>query len=376
MEEVQPLSISGWLDQASAAMKSGDSVRARECALAAAHQDPLCEQAWLILASLSQPEQAMLYLENALRANPRSRAARKAVRLVFSRLKSAQNAQTPDEPDNEPDPAALTIPTPLDEQYFPERSTEGETLETPEETPKETPEETQTRQEILDYLQSTSAPSDANLPASSPQKTGRALRLRKRSEPASQPPASRGGRIRFIRKVSPQTGPPGTPVVSSLDLPAAMITEKAAETSESITPVVPAEAPAIPSEIKTSGTLEPVSSETALTAPTATEAEESPSSETSAREYPFPAKLKRARKPAPLPAPERSPARPKKQRAQKKAADRPLPIPDQPSAGATRGMRASKKAEPADVDMIELVLVSVAAIVLPLIVFLYFYLAR
>ncbi len=369
MEEVQPLSISGWLDQASAAMKSGDSVRARECALAAAHQDPLCEQAWLILASLSQPEQAMLYLENALRANPRSRAARKAVRLVFSRLKSAQNAQTPDEPDNEPDPAALTIPTPLDEQYFPERSTEGETLETPEETP----EETQTRQEILDYLQSTSAPPDANLPASSPQKTGRALRLRKRSEPTGQRSASRGGRIRFIRKVSPQTGPPGTPVVSSLDLPAATITEKAVETSESITPVVPAEAPAIPSEIKTFGSFKPVSSETA---PTAIEAEESPSSETSAREYPFPAKLKRARKPAPLPAPERSPARPKKQRAQKKAADRPLPIPDQPSAGATRGMRASKKAEPVDVDMIELVLVSVAAIVLPLIVFLYFYLAR
>jgi len=364
MEELHPLSTSEWLEQASAALKSGDSVRACECAMAAARQDPLCEQAWLILASLSQPEKAMLYLENALRANPRSQAARKAVRLVFSRLKTADHAGAPDEPIEEPDSVVVDMQTPLqEEKLIPE--------EPVEKAAEDTSEETQSRQEILDFLQPASTPhgslpQNANLPAVSPEKTAGALRLRKRSEPAGLPPASRGRKFKLVRKAKSATMPPESPAEPfagqpAIELGASPITKAAAEP------------PAISPELAAAGANEPDSIQTP---PNVVEVEQSPSPKMPSGENPSPVKGKRSRKPAPLPAPEQLPARPKKQPAQKKATDRPAILPDSASASTSRGFHELKKTEPADVDMIELVLVSIAAIVLPLIVFLYFYLAR
>jgi hypothetical protein len=351
MEELHPLSTSEWLEQASAALKNGDSVRACECAMAAARQDPLCEQAWLILASLSQPEKAMLYLENALRANPRSQAARKAVRLVFSRLKTADHTGAPDEPIEEPDSAAVDVQTPLEETK--------PILEEPAEIVEEdTSEETQSMQENL--LQG------VTMPAVSPEKTARALRLRKRSEPAGPPPVSRGRKIKLVRKAKPATMPPESPAEPfagqpAIELGASPITKAAAEP------------PAISPELAAAGANEPDSIQTP---PNVVEVEQSPSPKMPAGENPSLVKGKRSRKPAPLPAPEQLPARPKKQPAQKKAGNRPVIMPDSASASTPRGFHELKKTEPADVDMIELVLVSIAAIVLPLIVFLYFYLSR
>lgn len=351
MEVLHPLSTSEWLEQASAALKSGDSARAYECAMAAVRQDPLCEQAWLILASLSEPEKAMLYLENALRANPRSQAARKAVRLVFSRLNAADSAGTPDEPGEEPNPAFVDVQTPLEE--------EEPILEKPaEKVEEDTSEETQSMQENL--------PQDAKISVVSPEKTAGALRLRKRSESVVLPPTFRGRKFKLVRKAKPASVFPESPVKSfagqpAVELGASPIAEAAVEP------------PAISTELAAAGANEPDSIQTP---PNVVEVEQSPSPEMPAGQHPSPAKGKRSRKPTPLPAPEQLPARSKKKRTQKIAADRPVIMPDSASASTPRGFHELKKTEPADVDMIELVLVSIAAIVLPLIVFLYFYLSR
>jgi len=74
------------IKKAQAALEAGDKVAARQLAHSATQNAPKSEQAWLILASLSEPEQALIYLENALRANPKSRAARKGIRLVFNQM--------------------------------------------------------------------------------------------------------------------------------------------------------------------------------------------------------------------------------------------------------------------------------------------------
>ncbi|NPV41790.1 MAG: hypothetical protein HPY72_10695 [Anaerolineae bacterium] len=351
MEVLHPLSTSEWLEQASAALKSGDSARAYECAMAAARQDPLCEQAWLILASVSEPEKAMLYLENALRANPRSQAARKAVRLVFSRLNAADSAGTPDEPGEEPNPAFVDVQTPLEE--------EEPILEKPaEKVEEDTSEKSQSMQENL--------PQVAKIPAVSPEKTAGALRLRKRSEPVALSPTSRGRKFKLVRKTKPASVFPESPAEPFAGQPAVEL---------GASPIIEAavEPPAISPELAAAGANEPDSIQTP---PNVVEVEQSPSPEMPAGQHPSPAKAKRSRKPAPLSAPEQLPAHPKKQRAQKKAADRPVIMPDSAFASTPRGFHELKKTEPADVDMIELVLVSIAAIVLPLIVFLYFYLSR
>lgn len=112
------------------ALKSGDKSTAWKLALKAAELSPKSEQAWLILASLSEPDQALQYLENALRANPNSSAARKGIRLVsnqaaIQKMKSAEKnssrlddtAQIPVliQEDKKPNPGlqASTTPSPV-----------------------------------------------------------------------------------------------------------------------------------------------------------------------------------------------------------------------------------------------------------------------
>lgn len=69
-----------------ALLKSGDREKARIFAKKAADLSPDNEQAWLILASLSKSDQALYYLENALRANPESEAAKKGIRVIFEEM--------------------------------------------------------------------------------------------------------------------------------------------------------------------------------------------------------------------------------------------------------------------------------------------------
>ena len=90
MNKINDLTIKELIRDSYAALKTGDKAFAREYALVAAEKYPESEEAWLILASLSKPDQALRYLENALRANPDSQAARKGIRLIFSQT-SAQN---------------------------------------------------------------------------------------------------------------------------------------------------------------------------------------------------------------------------------------------------------------------------------------------
>ncbi len=67
-------------------LKSGEKAKARILAKKAADLSPDNEQAWLILASLSKSDQALFFLENALRANPESEAAKKGIRVIFEEM--------------------------------------------------------------------------------------------------------------------------------------------------------------------------------------------------------------------------------------------------------------------------------------------------
>ena len=88
MKKTSDPTIEELIKDSYAALKAGNKTIAREYALLAAEKDPASEQAWLILASMSKPDQALRYLENALRANPDSQAARKGIRLTFSQISS------------------------------------------------------------------------------------------------------------------------------------------------------------------------------------------------------------------------------------------------------------------------------------------------
>jgi tetratricopeptide (TPR) repeat protein len=69
----------------------------------------------LILASLSKPEQALAYIENALRANPDSKAAHKAIRLVYSQMKTNEKASTEEKSERSfADNSSIPIPSPAE----------------------------------------------------------------------------------------------------------------------------------------------------------------------------------------------------------------------------------------------------------------------
>ncbi len=68
------------------ALSQGGRAEARRLARQAANQDPHREEAWLILAAVSEPKAGLAYAARALDANPRSKAARKAIRYLVRRL--------------------------------------------------------------------------------------------------------------------------------------------------------------------------------------------------------------------------------------------------------------------------------------------------
>lgn len=73
------------LDQAKKALHEGDRPQAFLWAKKAALLNPDLEDAWLILAALSQPDASLKYLTCALEANPASRRARKGIRWALQR---------------------------------------------------------------------------------------------------------------------------------------------------------------------------------------------------------------------------------------------------------------------------------------------------
>jgi lipoprotein-anchoring transpeptidase ErfK/SrfK len=78
------------LDAARQALAAGDKRGARRWARRAVTLSPDSEQAWLYLAASSEPKAGLAYLARALEINPRSQAARKAIRWMVRRLPSKE----------------------------------------------------------------------------------------------------------------------------------------------------------------------------------------------------------------------------------------------------------------------------------------------
>ena len=74
------------LRAAEAALRRGDRAGARRHARLAARLQPASERAWLLLAAASDPRPGLAYAARALEINPKSQAARKAIRWFIRRL--------------------------------------------------------------------------------------------------------------------------------------------------------------------------------------------------------------------------------------------------------------------------------------------------
>ena len=67
-------------------LSAGDLAVARDFAELLLKEFPESEEGWLVLASISEPENALAYLEKALRVNLNSKAAHQAIRLITSQF--------------------------------------------------------------------------------------------------------------------------------------------------------------------------------------------------------------------------------------------------------------------------------------------------
>jgi len=78
------------LDRARSALLKKDASGAFKHAKTAADLNPKLEEAWLILASVSGPEESVKFLNRALEINPDSQKARKGMRWAARRLREIQ----------------------------------------------------------------------------------------------------------------------------------------------------------------------------------------------------------------------------------------------------------------------------------------------
>jgi len=357
-----------WLREALSAYDQGDHEKAREYALAAARALPQSEQAWLLLASLSEPAQAMLYLENALRANPRSQSARKAVRLVYSRL-AVQEKSHAQEPKAEALSDTAPIPVPPEAQTEPEQEFQPEP---------------QAKYQAEIPSEAHPAP-PAPLPKRSPFHRNIPAKSAIESQDLTQAPERSARRLKLVKKSAPQAAP---------EAQAAEEVEPAADLA-SPTPLEAA-APAQPTPIAESPTepeaplpnAEPQAAEIEAPGPiaeplaAAIETPE-PMAEPQPTEPVLPTKPPPAEAPwetaSPAPPPRRTIkiAQPRKSAPQTtQGAEKPRVKADRKSVSATPKKNRQKNNKQVNVDAIELVMISIAAILLPLLVFLYFYLTR
>jgi lipoprotein-anchoring transpeptidase ErfK/SrfK len=86
-------SLEAVLAAAQHALASGDRSEARRQARLAAKLFPNSEKAWLYLAAASKPEAGLAYLARALEINPKSKAARKAIRWMVRRLPNRERGK-------------------------------------------------------------------------------------------------------------------------------------------------------------------------------------------------------------------------------------------------------------------------------------------
>ncbi len=75
------------------ALKRGERAEAKRLARMAARLAPNEEAAWLYLAATSEPRAGLAYLAKALDINPKSKAARRAIRWMVKRLPRAERKQ-------------------------------------------------------------------------------------------------------------------------------------------------------------------------------------------------------------------------------------------------------------------------------------------
>ncbi len=81
------------LQASRAALDRGDRAEARRMARRAARLAPDAEAPWLYLAAASEPRPALAYLARALEINPKSAAARKAIRWTIARMPAAERKE-------------------------------------------------------------------------------------------------------------------------------------------------------------------------------------------------------------------------------------------------------------------------------------------
>ena len=323
------------IQEARQALDLGDKARAHQLALLATSDPAQEEQAWLILASLSEPQQALLYIENAMKVNPDSQAARKAIRLVYGQMSANEEDQArlhdipPIKPleDTSPIPVADVSPA----EIAPKAEEKSETQEPETAEAQVTATAAITKSALRDKLRQRTSVQAIEEPASPADETVL-------SEPSPKK------KIRFIKnKALNEAGP-------------AEIRE-----DTQTEPVVKAE-----KELERS-TPAALAEENQETAPAAPEAKDSPAAAVETK--------------APDALEEKLPQKAVEEVLSGKTNRRVAvnkPAEDTPAESAIVKKETSRNnhQDPANVDTIELILVSIAAILLPLLVFLYFYLTK
>ena len=78
------------IDKARSALQKGDKRSARTLAIKATQNAPENEEAWLILAAVSELQESIQYLKRALEINPKSIKARKGLHWAALQLKQSQ----------------------------------------------------------------------------------------------------------------------------------------------------------------------------------------------------------------------------------------------------------------------------------------------
>jgi hypothetical protein len=359
--------LSNLIQQARQAQSRGEDERARELALLATADPTQEEQAWLVLASLSEPQQAMLYIENALKVNPESRAARKAIRLVYSQM-----AARDEDEGEEPFRAAIVPPIKPLEDTSPIPIMD---ISSAEVVPEEELEEIRNAQAVKDIPVPATTEAQEPLSAAmsaSISKEALRVKLRQRSGAAEIVEAKESGslveeavltepspkkKIKFLKKAKVLEEIEAPPILEAAENTAdEKLSAPAAEPETEIAPEAEesqAVAPAIPMAETKGEAVEEVQTDEPVEA-----------------------------KPAPS-LPEPNPAPKAVERALNEKSNRKIAVakPEQtpqavstPINGKTEGH--NNKQDPSNVDTIELILVSIAAILLPLLVFLYFYLTK
>jgi lipoprotein-anchoring transpeptidase ErfK/SrfK len=93
------------IEKAQQALRQGDKLAARECAVQAAQLAPDREEPWLMMAALAAPRASVAYLNKALAINPQSERARKGMEWAVKRLREQQEKER-----RHPKPVPLPAP--------------------------------------------------------------------------------------------------------------------------------------------------------------------------------------------------------------------------------------------------------------------------